>query len=126
MAFTPPGPAHQESHASTTLAVTALGMSLKVTNEIHEALESTGFEDILREERNSWWREDLASDCQQFYFLATKSGGANFVLWSGQAKDKDSAEANIRPRLDKMEVEMKAGVTVNFPFRVMLARTSLN
>jgi hypothetical protein len=99
---------------------------LKVTNEIYEALGSAGFEDILREERSSWWREDLASDCQQFYFLATKSGGANFVLCSGQVKNKDSAEMIIRPRLDKRVVEMKAGVTVNFPLRVMLARKPLN
>lgn len=125
MVFTPPCSVHKETHDSSCLAVTALGISLKVTKEIPEALESAGLEDILREERNSWWRDDLAFDCQQFCFLGTKLGGVNFLLWSGQAKDRDSAKAINKARLEKMEEEMNAGVMVNFPFRVMLARKPL-
>lgn len=108
-----------------SLALSALGMSLKVTDELQAAFEAAGLRGIIREDRNSWWREDLAYLCQQMYYLAVKSGGANLLLWGGQVKDRESAEALAREWLHGMEQEMKDGVVVNFAIRVMLGRKPL-
>jgi hypothetical protein len=56
--------------------------------------------------------------------LGVKLGCTNLILWSGQAKDKESPDAIIKSWTEKIE-EMEIGVVVNFPHRVMLARKPL-
>jgi len=87
--FHAPGPIHQQSHAAISLALSALGMSLTATNEIQAAFTTAGFEGIIREERNSWWRDDLGDLCQQMYYLGVKSGGGNLLLWGAQVEERE-------------------------------------
>jgi hypothetical protein len=87
-------------------------MSLKVTNELQAGFEAAGLEGIIREDRNSWWGEDLAYLCQQMYYLGVKSGGANLLLWGGQVKDRESADALAGEWLQGMEQEIKDGLSL--------------
>jgi hypothetical protein len=59
------------------------------------------------------------------YYLGVKSSGANLLLWGGQVKDRESAEALAGEWLQGMEQEIKDGVVVNFAVRVMLGRKPL-
>lgn len=68
----------------------------------------------------------MAFNCQQFYFLNTKSDCVSFLLWSGQAKDRDFAEAINKVQLEKMEEEMKVGVVGKIFFSELCSREILS
>lgn len=94
--------------------------------ELKEAFKDTGLQDVLTEERNSWWHNETKADCQRFWWQVWDNpGSVNLLLWGGQAQDKDAAEAMRERFLKGIEEEIKVGVVMNLPHRIILGRKPL-
>ena len=125
MTTIPSSPIHEELMTIITGCFRARNMSIRGSNDAQAALKAAGFECVSREERNSYWESGLTHEVRKWAWSSIDRFTARALIWSGLARDKDSAGIINRDMLSKLDREYKAGAVPNFAHRIVLGRKSV-
>ncbi|KUJ14736.1 uncharacterized protein LY89DRAFT_735813 [Mollisia scopiformis] len=115
-------PTHAELISLTCSFFTGLGMSLNCSIRVEETMKQAGLADAIREQRNSYWDKSLDSDTKNWCWQSFGGFIPKAVLWSGKAKDEETAERMINEKLQVLGKEYQSGAVPNFAQRVIVGR----
>jgi hypothetical protein len=100
-------------------------MSTRCSFDVEEALKNMGFKGVKREQRNSFWHDEIADELRRWSLLGFRRGYSTALLWSGDASDLAAAKVLSDKKIDVLEEEYKAGGVPNFPHVVVIGRRSV-
>jgi len=103
----------------------ARNLSARGSNDAQAALKAVGFESVSREERNSYWENGLTHEVRKWAWSSINRCTTRALIWSGLARDKDSAGIINRDMLAQLDQDYNGGVVPNFAHRIVLARKSV-
>ena len=121
----PPSPIQEELMSIITGCFRARDMSIRGSIEAQAALKAAGFECVSREERNSFWENGLTHEVRRWAWSSINRCAARSLIWSGLARDKDSAGIITRDMLSQLDRDYRGGVVPNFAHRIVLGRKSV-
>jgi len=121
----PSAPIHEELMAIITGCFRACDISIRGSNDAQAALKAAGFECVSREERNSYWENGLTHEVRKWAWSNINRCTARALIWSGLARDKDSAAIINRDMLSQLDREYSGGAVPNFAHRIVLGRKSV-
>lgn len=116
----PFGPVHAELIDLTSRCFDTTGSSIRISEDLEEAFKAAGLEDVVREERNSYWNGELASLTRKWVRISFEGAVARSLQWEGRARDFETAKELMRPMLGKLDREYAGGVVPNCAFRIVL------
>ncbi|KAF8866196.1 S-adenosyl-L-methionine-dependent methyltransferase [Acephala macrosclerotiorum] len=122
----PPAPVHNELHELGKRFLIGVHMSIHCSREILDGMKQEGLEDVVRDERNSYWYTSLAVDAQRWAWWSFDEIIEKALVWSGTAKDEETAAKMTKEKLDSLEEEYQGGVVPNFPQRIVIGRKPLS
>jgi hypothetical protein len=121
----PKGPVHTKLVDHASQLIIKLGMSTHCSTQVVDALKAVGMEDIIREERNSYWYKDLASRTMQWSKVSLENLLPPALLASGVVESQEEAKRETESMLEELDREYGTGVIPNFPLRSMVGKKPL-
>ncbi|KAH8595227.1 S-adenosyl-L-methionine-dependent methyltransferase [Bisporella sp. PMI_857] len=116
---------HEELITIISTFLRGRGMSTRSSHDVVAALKAAGFENVTREERNSYWESGLTHEVRKWAWTSIQRLTLRALIWSGLARDKDAAGIITRDMLRRLEDDYMGGVVPNFPHRIILGKKSV-